>query len=151
MGKAAKRKASKGGKSRKQRTDAAILHEESVREAKEQWLKSPQRLWPELSGSAQDEMWSLQLSLCCQVERFRQTKGEGYFCIHPDSLGYSYHWVTANETPEAWANMEAVARAAESRFSHFWVRINAGGIIPPQCYQMRFPCELAAAPVKESF
>ncbi len=151
MGKAAKRKASKGGKSRKQLTDAAILHEESVREAKEQWLKSPQRLWPELSDSAQDEMWGLQLSLCCQVERFRQTKGEGYFCIHPDSLGYSYHWVTSNETPEAWASMESVARAAPSKFSHFWVRINAGGIIPPQCYQMRFPCELAAAPVKESF
>jgi hypothetical protein len=74
MGKAAKRKASKGGKSRKQRTDAAILHEESVREAKEQWLKSPQRLWPELSGSAQDEMWSLQLSLWCQKLERREER-----------------------------------------------------------------------------
>jgi hypothetical protein len=145
MGKAAKRKATLGGKSRKQRTDAAILHYESVCSAKEQWLKSPQRWWPLLSDEAQDEMWSLQLLLCCQVERFRQTKGEGYFCIHPDSLGYSYHWVSANETPEQWADMEAIAKANESSFSHFWVCINPGGIIPPQCYQMRFPCEVAAA------
>jgi hypothetical protein len=146
MGKAAKKKAYKWAKSRKQRTDAAILNHESVCLAKEQWLKSPQRLWPELSDSSQDEMWSLQLELCCQVEQFRQIKGEGFFCIHPDSLGYSYHWVSANEAPQQWAAMEeAIDKANESSFSHFWVCINAGGIISPQCYQMRFPCELAAA------
>jgi len=145
MGKAAKRKAYKGAKSPKQRTDAPILNHDSVCLAKEQWLNSPQRLWPELSDEAQDEMWNLQLELCCQVERFRLTRGEGFFCIHPDSVGYSYHWVSANETSQQWAAMEAIDKANSSSLSHFWACINAGGIIPPQCYQMRFPCELTAA------
>jgi hypothetical protein len=112
-----------------------------------EWQHKPQMLWPSQPEKTQIELWNVMLQLCCKAQKNQKEKGEGYFCVHfqANSDTFTYHWEALSKNPELAANFKEIEKDNSSDLNHFWICINdEEGIIPNQCFQMRFFCELAS-------